>query len=458
MNAVNPPTIKRRGLLGSLREFHRDAFNFLLSAAREHGDIVLFYLGPRRVYLISRPEDVRDVLVTNSGNFIKGPGQQQLRAFIGEGLLTSEGEFHSRQRRLVQPAFHRQRIREYGRSMVDYSARARERWREGQIVDVGDEMTQLTLAIVTKSLFGDEADEETAELAQALVMQYFQQITRPLPRLMSALPLPSNFRTKATIRRLDAIIYRMINERRRLGTDRGDLLSMLIAATDEEDPGTGMTDKQVRDELVTLLMAGHETMSSALPWTWYLLSQNPEVEARMHAEIDQALNGRLPTADDYPQLKYVEMVFNESMRLYPPTWAIAREAVKDYQLDRYTVPARSLVCTSPYIMHRDPRYYPDPLKFDPERWTPEAKALRPKFTFFPFGAGSRQCIGEGFAWMEAVLLITTIAQKWQLQLAPGETVVARPSPGLRVKKLRMVAHDRQTSGNPAARISHVSAK
>jgi cytochrome P450 len=450
MDAPQPPTIKGRRLAGSLREFHTEAFDFLLRAAQEHGDIVRFYLGPREVYLINRPELIRDVLVTHSQNFIKGPGQQLIKPFLGEGLLLSEGEYHLRQRRLSQPAFHKKRIHEYARIMVDNAADARDRWADGQTLNVSDEMTRLTMSIVTKALFGKEVEPETVTVAQALLIQHFQGITRPLPRLMSRLPLPSNFRTRRTLRRLNEIIYRIIDERRKEGEDRGDFLSMLIAATDDEGDGTGMTDEQVRDELVTILVAGHETVSSALPWTWYLLAQHPVIEARLHDEIDSVLQGRLPTADDYPRLPFVAMVFSESMRLYPPIWAFSRQAINDYKLDQYTVPAGGLITISPYVTHHDARFYPDPFKFDPDRWTPELKAARPKFAFFPFGGGPRQCIGDGFAWMEAILLIATFAQKWRLRLVPGQTVVPRPSPGLRVKALHMTAHAREVAAGAIA--------
>src|SRR5207248_449114 len=230
-------------------------------------------------------------------------------------------------------------------------------------------------------------------------------------------------RLRRARRTLDQSSYKIIDDRRRSGTDTGDLLSMLLEARDEDDGGQ-MTDEQVRDEALTLFLAGHETTANALTWTWYLLSQHPEVEARLHEEIAAVLQNRLPTAEDFPRLRYTEMVLAEAMRLYPPAWAIGRRAISDYRIGEYTAPARAIILMSPYVMHRNPRYYPKPARFDPERWTAEAREARPKFAYFPFGGGPRVCIGEGFAWMEGVLLIATIAQRWRMRLAPSQTVAS----------------------------------
>jgi cytochrome P450 len=258
----------------------------------------------------------------------------------------------------------------------------------------------------------------------------FETVLMPFSEWLEKLPLPSVRRFERARALLDKIIYGIIADRRKSGHDAGDLLSMLLLAQDE---GSGMSDKQVRDEALTLFLAGHETTANALTWTWYLLSQNPEVESKFHAEIDRALSGRLPGFDDLPQLKYVEMVFAESMRLYPPAWGIGRRNLEAYQIGEYSIPARSIILMSPFVVHRDPRWFPDPESFDPDRWLPEAAAARPKFSYFPFGGGARVCIGERFAWMEGVLLLATLAQRWRLSLVKGHRVETRALITLRPK-------------------------
>jgi cytochrome P450 len=372
------------------------------------------------------------------------------KRFLGEGLLTSEGEFHRRQRRLSQPAFHRQRMDAYAEVMARYGAMTRDRWQSGETVDMAQEMMRLTLAIVGKTLFDADVESEAAEIRRALtdIMLLFNRITSPFPNLLMKLPLPSNFRFLKASKRLDATIYRIIEEHRAAAGDRGDLLSMLLMAQDEEGDGGRMTDLQLRDEAMTIFLAGHETTANALAWTWYLLAQHPEIEARMHGEIDTELEGRLPAAGDFARLKYTEKVFAEAMRLYPPAWAMGRQALSDYRIDSYTIPAGSIILMSPWVMHHDPRYYPDPFKFDPERWTIEAREARPKFSYFPFGGGPRVCIGEGFAWMEGVLVIATIAQRWSLRLAAGEKVEPKPMITLRpARGMRMTVERRDVAGN-----------
>jgi Cytochrome P450 len=305
-------------------------------------------------------------------------------------------------------------------------------------------MMRLTLAIVAKTLFDADVDDEAAEIGEALTAAFhsFNFAILPFTELLEKLPLPHVRRFNAARDRLDQTIYRMIDERRKANDDRGDLLSMLLLATDTEGDGGGMNDLQLRDEALTIFLAGHETTANALTWTWYLLSQHPEVESRMHHEIDSALMGRDPTFEDLASLPYTRMVLAESMRLYPPAWAIGRRAIQPFDVRGYTVPARSVVLMSQYIVHRDPRFFPDPEHFDPERWTPEAQASRPKFSYFPFGGGTRVCIGEQFAWMEGILLVATLAQKWKMRLEPGHPVdilpliTLRPKNGMRMKLIR----------------------
>jgi cytochrome P450 len=446
--ALSTHGAKRAGSpLRDLLAFRRDPLKFLTRLAREHGDIVPFRMGPQRVLLLSHPELVRDALVTRGDYFHKGRALQRSKRLLGEGLLTSEGEHHRRQRRLAQPAFHRKRIESYGAVMVDYAARDSERWHEGETLDVSHEMMRLTLAIVGKTLFDADVESDTDEIGDALtqLLELFQMLLLPYSEYLERLPLPANRRFTRARAKLDEVIYRIINERRASGADRGDLLSMLLLAQDEEGAGGGMTDEQLRDEALTIFLAGHETTANALAWTWYLLAQNPCAEAKLHAELDAVLaGGRLPAVEDLPQLRYTEMVLAESMRLYPPAWVIGRLAVKDYAVGDYVAEEGTLVLVSQYVMHRDPRFFPEPLRFDPERWTPEAKEARPQYAYFPFGGGARRCIGEGFAWMEGTLIIAAIARRWRLRLITDHAVVTHPRMTLRAKHgIRMTLEDRR---------------
>jgi cytochrome P450 len=425
-----------RGLVPGLQllSFTRDPLGFLKRLAATYGDIAYFSGGTESIYFFNHPDYVKDVLVTQNASFMKGRGLQRAKLLLGEGLLTSEPPLHRRQRRLAQPAFHKQRVNAYASLMVDYARRLqRERWEDGRTLDIAQEMMHLTLAIVGKTLFGTETEAEAEEVRRALAaaMVSFSRFMMPFAELLDRLPLPSRRRFERARARLDAIIYRIIEERRAGGEDRGDLLSMLLHAQDEEGDQSGMTDEQLRDEAMTIFLAGHETTANALAWTWHLLSQNPEAERKLHAELERVLGGRPPTAEDLPRLAYTEMVFAESMRLYPPAWVLGRRAIRDCEVGGYALPAGSLVLLSQFVMHRDARFYADPERFDPERWTPEAKAARPPFSYFPFGGGPRRCIGEGFAWMEGVLVIAALAQNWRLRPVPGHPVELQPVVTLR---------------------------
>ena len=311
--------------------------------------------------------------------------------------------------------------------MVEFAERARTRWKDGATLDMHTEMMRLTLDIVAKTLFDADVDAEAAEIGKAMTTAFesFNYAMIPFTEYLDHVPIPPVRRFNSARDRLDKTIFRLIAERRASGEDRGDLLSMLLLAQDTEGDGTGMSDAQLRDEALTIFLAGHETTANALTWTWYLLSQHPEVEKRFHAEID-SLNGVSPTIDDLARLPYTRMVLAESMRLYPPAWAIGRRALDAFQMREFNVPAGAVVLMSQYVMHRDARYFPDPDRFDPERWTPEAQASRPKFSYFPFGGGARVCIGEQFAWMEGILLLATIAQKWRMRLAEKQIVDVQP--------------------------------
>jgi cytochrome P450 len=398
------------------------------------------------LFLLNHPNLIRDVLVTNQRNFLKGRGLERARRFLGQGLLTSEGADHLRQRRLMQPTFHRDRISSYASVMTDYADRFQRGWQDGSTIDAAQEMNRLTLLIVGKTLFDADVESHAKNVGTALtaVMGSFWLTMLPFFDVMEHLPLPAFRRSRKARAELDAIIYGMIEERRKNPSDRGDLLSMLLMAQDEEAGGAGMTDQQVRDEALTLFLAGHETTANALTWTWYLLSQNPECERRLHEEIDSVLAGRAPGMSDLPQLRYTEMVFAEAMRLYPPAWAIGRMSKGPFELGGIKIAGKSICIVSPYVMQRDSRWFPDPERFDPERWTPEARDARPKFSYFPFGGGARVCIGERFAWMEGVLMITAIAQKWKLKLAPDQRVEPLPLITLRTKYgMRMIIEARR---------------
>ena len=443
--SVLPPGPKPIFPTISVFAFRRDPIKFLTNLIEQYGDLVYFEFGPQPMLLVNNPDHIRDVLVTHNRKFMKGEGLQRAKRLLGEGLLTSEGEFHLRQRRLAQPAFHRQRIASYATTMVEYAARTCGEWRAGETRDVAREMMRLTLAIAGKTLFDSDVEGEADEIGKALTTTFelFNSLTLPFGQLLDRLPLPASRRFQRARERLDATVYRIINERRASGEDRGDLLSMLIAARDEEGDGSGMTDEQLRDEAMTIFLAGHETTANALTWTWYLLSQHPDIEARFHAEVDEVLKGGLPTAEDFPRLRYTEMVFAEAMRLYPPAWLIGRRALGDHQIEGYKVPARSILLISPYVTHHDARFFPDPFRFDPERWTPEARESRPKFSYLPFGGGPRVCIGESFAWMEGALVLATIAQRFRMRLAPGHPVEMRPLVTLRPKHgMRMILESR----------------
>ena len=430
-------------LVGVLPEFRKDPAGFLEKMARQHGDLVYLPLGRQHIYYVGHPDAIRDILVTHQNKFKKSRMLERARVLLGDGLLTSEGQHHRRQRRLVQPAFHRDRLAGYGAVMVDRAAILRDQWQPGQPFDVLQEMMRLTLAIVAKTLFSTDVDSEADEIGSALtqVFDLFEVILMPFSEILEKLPLPAVRRFKRARKRLDETIYRLIAERRASGEDAGDLLSMLLLAQDEEGSG-GMTDEQVRDEALTLFLAGHETTADALTWAWYLLSQNPEAEAAFHDELDRVLAGRLPTFDDLPQLRFTESLFSETLRLYPPAWGIGRRALEDYPVGDFLIPARSVILMSPFVVHRDPRWFADPLTFRPERWLADDSA-RPKFAYFPFGGGARVCIGERFAWMEGTLLLAAIGQRWRLRLEPGHRVETHARITLRPKHgMRMLAEKR----------------
>jgi len=428
-------------LLGSLRDFSRDQLGFYARCAREYGDVVPVRLGPFPGLLIYHPDAIEEVLVVRNRDFIKSRGVRLMRAFLGDGLFTAEGDLWLRQRRLMQPAFHRQRVAAYGETMAAYAARQAADWHDGAVLDIHEEMMAVTRAIVAKTLFDADVSEEARAIGDAseIVMEYFGKRFGSLLALLPLwLPTPANLRLRRAVRRLDEVIYRMIADRRRSPEDRGDLLSILLEAQDADD-GSRMSDRQVRDEAMTLFLAGHETTAVALSWTWYLLAQHPEVDARLADELRAALGGRPPAVTDLPALRYAEMVVMESMRLYPPAYGIGREATRPTEVAGHPVPAGGVVIMPTWVVQRDARWFDEPEAFRPERWAHDAMRRLPRFAYFPFGGGPRQCIGNTFATMEATLVLAAIARRFRLALMPGQRVTPtpyitlRPEPGSRVR-------------------------
>jgi cytochrome P450 len=440
-----PPGPKALLPMTQLIAFRKDPIPFLDRMTAKFGDSMYLKAANRCIYFLNNPESVQDVLVTHQHSFRKGLALRRTMGVLGQSLLTSEGDVHLRQRRMIQPMFHRQRIAGYADIMVSLGEHVMSRsetrpyWQDGATLDMHAEMTRLTLLIVAKTLFDVDLESDADEIGQVVttLVSSFLSTLGPLADLRLRLPLPSSKRILAARARLETTMQAMIAERR-AGGDRGDLLSMLIAAQDDEDENRRMSDLQVRNEALTLFLAGHETTANALTWTFYLLSQNPEAARLLHEEVDRVLAGRNPTYADLECLPYTRMVLSESMRLYPPAWIVTREALEDVQVGGYVLPKGATVLLSQWVVHRDGHYYPDPLRFDPGRWTPDQVAARPKMSYFPFGAGSRVCIGEPFAWMEGTLLLATIAQKWDMRLEPGfpvellAQITLRPKHGMRM--------------------------
>jgi len=429
-----PPGPKGGLILGVMPEFNRDTLGFI-ERAKDHGDVVrmrFFYL---TVHFLYDPAHIEYVLSTNARNFIKSRSLRTpfFRRLVGQGLLTSEGEVWKRQRRLAQPAFHRQRISAYGDVMVEYTRRMIANWQAGEQRDIHRDMMRLTLEIVVKTLFDADVSQDADKVGNVLsrlVMPFTSQAT--LKWIAdNRLPTPTHRSFNRDVNEIDAIVYRIIEERRTSGVDQGDLLSMLLAAHDED--GSQMTDRQLRDEVMTLFLAGHETTALTLSWAWYLIARNPEVEQKFHEELDQVLGGRLPVAADMPRLKYTEMIAKESMRLYPPAYGVGREAIEDCEIGGFRIPRGSQLFMFQWVTQRDPRFFPDAEQFKPERWTEEFTNSLPKYAYFPFGGGPRVCIGSYFAMMEIVLLMATIGQRFRFSVGQEKPVELLPAMSLRPK-------------------------
>ena len=436
----HPPGPRGHWLWGTMREFRQDSLGTLLHWTREYGDAIRFrfflhYYG----YLFSHPDDVQHILQDNNRNYTKipAPGNVLLQPLVGSGLLTSDGDSWLRQRRLMQPAFHRRRIASFATTMTDAARETLARWQapaaSGEPMDVAEEMTRLTLEIAGKTLFSMDLTREAEVVGDAFTAastEILAYMAIPFGAYLVNLPWwPGARRLRRHVAILDEVVEGIIDERRqqrhagRRTSD--DLLDMLMDARDEET-GEGMSDEQLRDEVMTLMLAGHETTSLALSWTLYLLSQHPDVRRRLEAEVDEVLGGRTPTMADIPDLTYTTMVLEESMRLYPPAYATSRWCVEADEVGGYDVPAGSVVTLSPYVTHRHLDFWEEAERFDPERFQPERKAERPRFAYMPFGGGPRQCIGNRFAMMEATLILALVAQRYRLQLVPGHPVEMEP--------------------------------
>jgi cytochrome P450 len=486
-----PPGPSSRLPLNLFFNFLRDTITVLHNLSKEYRDISHFKFGGQHIYLINHPDYIKDVLVTYNNNFIKSRGLQLAKRVLGEGLLTSEGELHHSQRQLIQPIFQPDEISKYANIMTDYAQDISSLWNDDHhgTIDIHKEFMHLTLAIVSKAFFNVSIEEsETKEIDQYVttIIEYFNRARIPFAGIIEKLPLPNNMRFRHAKKQLDTIIYRIIDSHRRNSNSNHhhnkqdgsyphkDLISLLlqgqidayISANENNKSANKRNNnkidniintnnkQQLRDNVTTIFLAGHETVANALTWTFYLLSQNPKEEKMLHNEVDSVLDDdnnddhRVPTVKDIPNLEYTERVFAESMRLYPPAWAIGRQATNDCKIGDYVIPAGSSILMSQYLMHRDPRYFPEPERFDPERWNPQEKAKRPRFSYFPFGGGPRSCIGEPFAWMEGILVIATIARRWKMTIIPEHPVILQPLVTLRPKYgMQMRLIDRNNVGH-----------
>jgi cytochrome P450 len=436
-----PPGPRGYPILGVLPHLRSNPIRTFLDAADRYGDFVHLKAGPYHGFLPSDPADIKHVLQDNARNYHKSPLYDRLRDNLGNGLLTSEDSFWLRQRRLAQPAFHRQRVMAMADAIVDCTGQVLERWDRtaslGGTIDVVAEMMALTQAIIVRTMFSTDLGATAA-----VVNRTWPIINRRIgetfwsTRLETSLPLPANRRFWQALGELEAVVYRIIADRRRTRRDETDLLSMFLSARDEET-GAGMTDRQLRDEVLTMLLAGHETTSLALSWTYYLLSQHPDVERSIADEVDRVIGDGQPAFEHLDRLICTRRAIEESLRLYPPAWGFSRRALDDDEIGGYRIPKGSLVFLIPFVVHRRPKLWPEPERFDPNRFAPEHESARPRFAYFPFGGGPRGCIGNQFAMVEAQLIVAAIAQRYRIELVrdqdirPEPLITLRPAPGIR---------------------------
>lgn len=429
-------------------EYCRDPLDYLTRVARRYGDVVLLQSFGMPFYMFNHPDDIEEILRRKHRCFKKDFYIVSLLPLLGNGLLTSDGEAWRRQRVMAQPAFQARQIPQYAATMVEYAAEATSSWRPDQTLDIHQEMMRLTARIVTKTLFDADVNDAVEGIGKDLevAMAFYANPLAMWPAWRHV-PTPTNLRFAKTLRRLNAIIFRLIQERRAAGTEgRGDLLSRLLEAQDEQ--GRKMSDTEMRDQLMTLFLAGHETTALTLSFAFYLLAQNPDSENLLHAELDRVLAGRLPTVGDVPELPYAEWVIKESMRLYPPAWTIGREALEDCEIGGYFVRKGTQVLMSQWVVQRDPRYWEEADRFNPSRWGEEKTKNLPRCAYFPFGDGPRICIGNSFAMMEAILILAAIAQRFRLDLVPGQKLRLVPSVTMRPRDgIKMFVRERRGQGH-----------
>jgi cytochrome P450 len=442
---TRPPGPKGTPIMGVMGEFNRDSLGFIERMQREHGDVVWMRFLYVPALFLYHPDDIEYVLATSPKNFIKSMSLRSnfFQRLVGNGLLTSQGEEWKRQRRLSSPAFHRERIAKYAGTMVDYTKRLTSGWQAGETRDIHREMMRLTLEIVVRCLFSADVSNDVDDVGATL-----KELAKPFASqatlkwiLNNRLPTPYHFRFHALAGKIDKVVYRIIAERRASGKDEGDLLSMLLAARDED--GSQMNDRQLRDEVMTLFLAGHETTALTLAWSWHLLGKHPEMAKKFHVELDEVLGEREPTMADLPRFKFTEQIAKESMRLYPPAYGLGREAIDDCEISGYRVPGGTQVFMFQWATQRDSRFYDDPLTFKPERWTEDFIEQLPKYAYFPFGGGPRACIGASFAMMEIILVLATIGQMFRLELVSDHPVGIYPAMSLRPKDgVKVMVHRR----------------
>lgn len=428
MPRLLPPGPQKKLPFSNVIAMRKNPLLFFQKMAEKYGELSYVKIGPQEIVLVTNPELIKTILVTDNDNFIKGRVLEMAKMVVGEGLLTSEGDFHKRQKRLLQPAFHHSKIKNYTTAMSEITLNYCEKWQTMTVIDLNKEIMALTLQIASKTLFDTSPDYDLQKIQNSLAaaLNMFNEVINPLAYFFSRLNLRKYRDFDRARAYLDQVIRDLIAERRNNFAERDDLLSRMLQAQDTEGDGTGMSDQQIRDEAMTLFIAGHETTANALSWTFYLLQANPEKEQKLREEIEAVLGDRIPEAEDLPKLKYARMVLTESMRLYPPAWVIARRNIREYAIGDYRFPPSTAFVMSQYLVQRQERYYPEPLKFLPERWTEEFKKSIPRFAYFPFGGGPRACIGEYFAWTEAILLLTIILQHYQLKLLPNQQIREKP--------------------------------
>ena len=433
---------------GAYWAFRKDPLAFFTDTARTYGDIAGFKFGPQKVYLVSRPEWIEDILVRSAGKFAKGIALERAKVLLGNGLLTAAGQEHLKHRRMIQPLFHRQHVQGFADTFVRHATRWRDQVTPGAELDITREMSGLTLGIIGETMFSSDVQGDADEVREALADAVANFAYAFIPGLdyLQQLPLPMFVRMRTARERLDRVIHRVIADRRAVGDTAGtkvpalrtDLISMLLAARDPENPNEGgMADAQIRDEAMTIFLAGHETTANAMAWTWHLLAAAPEVEARLHEELTSVLGDRTPAMEDVPKLEWTRAIVSESMRLFPPAWTMGRRVLEDHAIGGHTIEKGALVILSQWVVHHDPRWWSEPEAFTPERWL--SPTDRPKYAYFPFGGGTRVCIGEAFAWTEAILLLATIAQRWRFARGAHPAPATEPRITLRPKGLKMTA-------------------